>query len=661
VELSINRNKFRGPVVGPIGKYLKICSGREHLGNIAELSLGNGVLDRFIVTNDADRSLFMKLRQEIGCASHDCGLFQLNNGPRYEIVDPPPGVEVVSTVLNVTNDLIFNCLVDNCRIDQVALMTSKRSSEDALLMEQNGQYYIRGGIKMVYFLPNGDYWAITNGTRSMTSNDRQLKQRIGLDRSGAIRDAENELTNISEELKILRVKEANLVREHRQYKIYWNKANKDYKETQIVIRNIDTTIEEIKAETEEAENITTDTSDLEDDVRQAEEAYELVQVKKKENEKAVEDLLPHVDYVKNHVLETSARNEKVSEDINQTEMMWNNYMRGLAEKKRITERKRTQVEQTQSAREQQLDNIKTREESRNKARVKAQQVTFTNRKAKEERKKKVGEKEKKIDEHNKFSLEVKTESDTSFEEHCIELEKIEPIYPEKDSIFYKNKILRIEREIVKERDRRKLREIDPTVVLRKYQSARQDLESKMLQIFKIKDDMNMLIDDIKDRKKLWKQFRNHIDLMTNEIFDEMLNKKGSSGHIDFNHEKKRLNLLVQKDFKNENMSPTADIKSLSGGERTYTTLALLIALGENLETPFRVMDEFDVFLDHVSRKIALDTMIAVAKDMQHRQFFFITPQDLSNIPTDPMLKIFQLKPPERSNIVGGISQQTLDF
>merc|ERR1712048_774316 len=122
-----------------------------------------------------------------------------------------------------------------------------------------------------------------------------------------------------------------------------------------------------KAETEEAENITTDTSDLEDDVRQAEEAYELVQVKKKENEKAVEDLLPHVDYVKNHVLEISARNEKVSEDINQTEMMWNNYMRGLAEKKRITERKRTQVDEAESSRKQQLENIKTREESRNKA------------------------------------------------------------------------------------------------------------------------------------------------------------------------------------------------------------------------------------------------------------------------------------------------------
>lgn len=101
--------------------------------------------------------------------------------------------------------------------------------------------------------------------------------------------------------------------------------------------------------------------------------------------------------------------------------------------------------------------------------------------------------------------------------------------------------------------------------------------------------------------------------------------------------------------------------AVSGGERSFTTLSLLLALGESLETPFRVMDEFDVFLDPMSRKIALDTMVEVAKGLEHRQFIFITPQDLSNLKTDPMLKIFHMKPPPRSAAVGGLEQQTLDF
>lgn len=155
-------------------------------------------------------------------------------------------------------------------------------------------------------------------------------------------------------------------------------------------------------------------------------------------------------------------------------------------------------------------------------------------------------------------------------------------------------------------------------------------------------------------------FTDHICEMTNTGFDEILNKKGSSGQLTFNHKDKTLDLIVQKDNTNEG-SQTADVKALSGGERSYTTLSLLLALGECLETPFRVMDEFDVFLDPLSRKSALFTMIMLAKQMSHRQFIFITPQDLSSVKTDDMVKIYRMKDPERSELVGGLQQQTLDF
>lgn len=137
-----------------------------------------------------------------------------------------------------------------------------------------------------------------------------------------------------------------------------------------------------------------------------------------------------------------------------------------------------------------------------------------------------------------------------------------------------------------------------------------------------------------------------------------MGKKGSSGEIKFDHKKKTLDLIVQKDNTDAG-SQTTDVKALSGGERSFTTLALLLALGECLETPFRVMDEFDVFLDPVARKTALETMISVAKEYEHRQFIFITPQDLSSIRTDSKLQIHKMPDPERSVLVGGPIQQTL--
>ena len=97
---------------------------------------------------------------------------------------------------------------------------------------------------------------------------------------------------------------------------------------------------------------------------------------------------------------------------------------------------------------------------------------------------------------------------------------------------------------------------------------------------------------------------------------EMLNKKGSSGVVDFDHKSKTLGLIVQKD--SNEASQTSDVKALSGGERSFTTLSLLLALGENLETPFRVMDEFDVFMDQVSRKVAMQELVDMAREMPNR-------------------------------------------
>jgi len=55
----------------------------------------------------------------------------------------------------------------------------------------------------------------------------------------------------------------------------------------------------------------------------------------------------------------------------------------------------------------------------------------------------------------------------------------------------------------------------------------------------------------------------------------------------------------------DSQSQIENVKLLSGGERSFATLSLLISLGESVECPFRVIDEFDVFMDVVSRKVCV--------------------------------------------------------
>jgi chromosome segregation ATPase len=52
---------------------------------------------------------------------------------------------------------------------------------------------------------------------------------------------------------------------------------------------------------------------------------------------------------------------------------------------------------------------------------------------------------------------------------------------------------------------------------------------------------------------------------------------------------------------------------LSGGERSFATLSLLLALGSNHDCPFRLMDEFDVFMDATNRNLAIKQVRATSQ------------------------------------------------
>jgi len=649
------RRKFRGPVVGPLGAYLKIVEGKEHLAKIAESAIGGG-LDRFIVTNDEDRALFMKLRRDVNCSSRECGVNQMHQGPRYKIPPPPlEGIETVASVLSISDDLAFNCLVDMHRIDVKALATSKEESEEKLLIqESSGREFIRGGkVKEVFFLPNGDYWQVKNGNRIMISSEKKLRQSIGVDRTAAIEAAAEEEYALNEELTINKKKEAELLNEYKGYKIQWNKDQRTLRAINQQIEKMQSAITELKAEADEAENVTIDTTELEEDVKSAEDSLAELKEKQAEVEKAIEELLPNIRDVKSRLEETTARNEKVLEDMTVAEAKIEEYVKGHTERNAAVEKKRAKLQQITEVREKQKEVVQEATEKKDESLLKARLMTH---KTKQDR-----EKKKRAEEAQAGDGEQQTREEDTTATQLLdsELVNIEPVSTKKEPSYYKARIERAVKQIERERERRQMSERDPVVALEKFQRAKKSLDAKLIQIETIEKNVNALISDIKERKKRWKLFRAHIAFTTNITFDEMLNKKGSSGQIEFLHEDRRLKLVVQKDNTNE-MSQTKDVKALSGGERSFTTLSLLLALGESLETPFRVMDEFDVFLDPVSRKIALDTMVAVAKELEHRQFIFITPQDLSSLKPDRMLKIFKLKPPER-NSIGGPSQQTLDF
>jgi len=120
-------------------------------------------------------------------------------------------------------------------------------------------------------------------------------------------------------------------------------------------------------------------------------------------------------------------------------------------------------------------------------------------------------------------------------------------------------------------------------------------------------------------------------------FNYYLQHRGHRGAIVIDWETRTLNFDVMlkgtEGAKPDDEPPAKrakkDMKTLSGGERAFTTVAFLLALGEAMECPFRAMDEFDCFMDAANRNVSIKRLIAFAKTQSHRQFIFLTPLSLT--------------------------------
>ena len=88
-------------------------------------------------------------------------------------------------------------------------------------------------------------------------------------------------------------------------------------------------------------------------------------------------------------------------------------------------------------------------------------------------------------------------------------------------------------------------------------------------------------------------------------------------------------------------------KTLSGGEKSFSTICLLLSLWEAMGSPIRCLDEFDVFMDNVNRDVSMKMMIQAARRSVSRQFILITPQSMANVTLGSDVKIIKMSDPER--------------
>ena len=95
--------------------------------------------------------------------------------------------------------------------------------------------------------------------------------------------------------------------------------------------------------------------------------------------------------------------------------------------------------------------------------------------------------------------------------------------------------------------------------------------------------------------------------------------------------------------------PTTAATSLSGGERSFTTASFILALWKSMNSPFRCLDEFDVFMDAVNRQIAINMMIDASRSDTDKQFILLSPLTMKILDkiNGPDINVIRMHPPVR--------------
>lgn len=114
---------------------------------------------------------------------------------------------------------------------------------------------------------------------------------------------------------------------------------------------------------------------------------------------------------------------------------------------------------------------------------------------------------------------------------------------------------------------------------------------------------------ISQRLSRWRSFQSQISARIRIQFNYLLSERGFRGKIDLRHKEKKVVIHIEPD-ETKRSSGGRDTKTLSGGEKSFSSICMLLSVWEAIGSPIRCLDEFDVFMDNVNRAISTNMLVS---------------------------------------------------
>ncbi|GIL98574.1 hypothetical protein Vretimale_3925 [Volvox reticuliferus] len=156
-------------------------------------------------------------------------------------------------------------------------------------------------------------------------------------------------------------------------------------------------------------------------------------------------------------------------------------------------------------------------------------------------------------------------------------------------------------------------------------AAQADLDRERAALDSVGKKVNAMQEAQMLREAKYQKLVQQVEHVSNAKFGCYMQRRNIIASLHLDHEEQRLDLHVRKNHERERAT---SLMQLSGGERSFTTSSFLLAMGEVLDTPFRAMDEYDVYMDQNTRKLATIALLEYGwRSNPTSQLVLLSPQD----------------------------------
>jgi len=167
-----------------------------------------------------------------------------------------------------------------------------------------------------------------------------------------------------------------------------------------------------------------------------------------------------------------------------------------------------------------------------------------------------------------------------------------------------------------------------------YESYNETFKDIQKRIEEVRENRVRILQEIEERQRRWREMTETMLDEVNIRYKQLLRKLQATGEVRLinNHDIEEAGLEMYVGFKGAAIQKL-DPYTHSGGERSSSVMAFLLALQQNILSPFRAVDEFDLHMDPQNKEAVSDFIVSTMAGTND-QYIAITPSQVTFKGTD---------------------------